>query len=212
VNYMGTWRGRFFSCEGHVWGKIFIIVSSFPWSFFVARLVFNCMQAGEETYDPQYHTADKVIEDAEAIYEKGQGKFFGTDEKSIYKVLCAAPPEHVENINKVYADKYGYTLMKAMEKELSGNARDGTLHMLGMKIKPYETIAELIKAACAGIGTDELLLTCCIIRYQMVMKDVMGAHIELYGKSVHDRVRSECSGKYKTLLLAVLNAVWPESG
>jgi hypothetical protein len=169
------------------------------------------MQAGVEKYDPQYHTADKVIEDAEEIYQKGQGKWFGTDEKSIFKILCAAPPEHVENINKAYADKYGYTLLKAMEKELTGNVRDGTLHMLGMKLKPYETAAKLIKAACAGIGTDELLLTCCIIRYQMVMKDVMGAHIEMYGKSVHERVRSECSGNYKTVLLEILNAVWPES-
>lgn len=206
------------------------------------RLVINSMQAGEEKYDPQYHTADKVNEDAEEIYKKGQGKWFGTDEKSIFKLLCAAPPEHVENINRAYSDKYGYTLLKAMEKELSGNARDGTLHMLGMKLKPAEvsrilsksswankgaslitylslfclkiiqTAAKLIKAACAGIGTDEALLTCCLIRYQHVMKDVMAAHIEMYGKSVHDRVRSEAGGPYKTVLLAILNAVWPEEG
>ena len=35
-------------------------------------------------------------------------------------------------------------------------------------------------------GTDELLLTSSLIRYQDVMKDVMAAHIELYGKSLHD--------------------------
>jgi hypothetical protein len=29
-------------------------------------------------------------------------------------------------------------------------------------------------------------------------------------QSIHDRVREECSGKLKDLLLAVLNAVWPE--
>ena len=78
------------------------------------------------------------------------------------------------------------------------------------QIKPYETIAQLVKSACAGVGTDELLLTSSIIRYQMVMKDVMGAHIELFGKSIHDRVRNEAGGKYKEVLLAILNAVWPE--
>ncbi len=168
------------------------------------------MQGGEEVYDPQYHTKDKATEDAELIYKKGQGKWFGTDEKSIFKTLCASPPEHIQSISDVYADKYGYTLFKAMEKELSGNVKDGTMFLLGMKMKPFETIAQLIKTACAGIGTDELLLTSCIIRYQMVMKDVMAAHIELFGKSVHDRVRNECRGDYKKLLLAVLNAVWPE--
>jgi Annexin len=29
------------------------------------RLVFTCLQAGEEAYDPQYHTKDKAVEDAE---------------------------------------------------------------------------------------------------------------------------------------------------
>lgn len=178
----------------------------------ISSLVFNAMQGGEEAFDPQYHTKEKAKEDAEAIYKKGQGKWFGTDEKSIFKILCASPPEHIQQISDEYADKYGYTLFKAMEKELSGNVRDGTVFLLGMKMKPFETIAKLIKTACAGIGTDELLLTCCIIRYQMVMKDVMSAHIELFGKSVHDRVRDECGGKYKELLLAVLNAVWPEHG
>lgn len=174
------------------------------------RLVFNAMQGGEEVYDPQFHTDEKAADDADAIYKMGQGKFFGTDEKSIFKILCASPSEHLKNISRIYADKYGFTLLKAMEKELGGNVRDGCLFVVGMKLKPYETIAQLIKTACAGIGTDELLLTCCIIRYQMVMKDVMGAHIELFGKSVHDRVRHECGGKYKTLLLEILNAVWPE--
>lgn len=180
--------------------------------YFFRSLVFNSLQGGEEAFDPQYHTKEKAVEDAEVIYKKGQGKWFGTDEKSIFKILCAAPPEYVTMMSNAYADKYGYTLFKAMEKELTGNVMEGTMFMLGMKMKPFETIAGLIKKACAGIGTDELLLTCCIIRYQMVMKDVMAAHIELYGKSVHDRVREECGGKYKSLLLAVLNAVWPEQG
>jgi hypothetical protein len=128
------------------------------------------MQAGEEAYDPQYHTKEMATEHAEAIYKNGQGKWFGTDEKSIFKILCAAPPQHIQAISDVYADKYGYTLFKAMEKELTGNVRDATVYLLGMKMKPFETIAKLIKTACAGLGTDELLLTCCIVRYQMVMK------------------------------------------
>ncbi|KAL3933820.1 MAG: hypothetical protein SGARI_003617 [Bacillariaceae sp.] len=84
--------------------------------------------------------------------------------------------------------------------------------MLGMKLKPFETIAKLVKSACAGMGTDELLLTTCVIRYQHVMKEVMSAHIELFGKTIHERVRSETGGNYEKVLLAVLNAAWPEYG
>ena len=142
-------------------------------------------------------------------------------------------------VNLVYADKYGYSLEKAMEKEFTGKAKDGLIFTIGMKLKPFPTIANLIKSACAGIGTNEMLLIDSIVRYQVsrskrvlwplsnsakkrpihplfpfflqhVMKDVMAAHIELYSKSIHDRVREECSGKLKDLLLAVLNAAWPE--
>jgi hypothetical protein len=168
------------------------------------------LQAGEEVYDPQFHTKDKAVADAESIHAKGQGKFWGTDEKGIFKILCCSPPEHVLNMNQIYSDKYGYTLLKALEKELGGNVQKGTLHMLGMKLKPFETIAMLIKSACAGIGTDELLLTTSIIRYQGVLKDVNSTHIELFGKGIHDRVREECGSKLKKVLLAVLNVAWPE--
>jgi Annexin len=106
--------------------------------------------------------------------------------------------------------------MKAMEKELSGlgekGVRDATLYMIGMKLKPYEAMAKLIKDACAGFGTDEMMLACCIIRYQDVMQGVMAAHIEMYGKTIHDRVRKEVGGKYKALLLQILNTAWPEQG
>ena len=98
------------------------------------------MQAGEEEYDPQFHTADNAVEDAELIYEKGQGQW-GTNEKAIFKVVCASPPEHLMNVNQAYADKYGYTLIKAMEKELGGNVGEAMNHVLLMKLKPYEAIA-----------------------------------------------------------------------
>lgn len=151
------------------------------------RLMLNALQASEQEYDPQFHTRDKAIEDAECLHASGQGKYFGTDEKSIFKIICEAPPKHLETINRVYADKYGYTLEKAMEKELGGTAKQGLLFTLGMKLRPYQTIAALIKTACAGFGTNEMLLATSIIRYQYVMKEVMAAHIELYHKVRYDQ-------------------------
>ena len=179
--------------------------------FFQNRIIFNCIQGGQEDYDPQFHTHDKAVEDAENIHAMGLAKW-GTDEMGIFKILCASPPEHIENVNRIYSDKYGYSLMKALEKELSGNVQKAALFMLGIKLKPYETMALLIKQSCAGIGTDEFLLTCCIIRYQDIMSNVMASHIEQFGKSIHERVRSETSGSYKEVLLAILDTAWPEDG
>jgi hypothetical protein len=114
------------------------------------------------------------------------------------------------------AEKYGYMLWKAMEKELGGmgekNLRQATLYLVGMKLKPHESMAKLIYSACKGFGTDELLLTCCLIRFQPHMANVNAALIEEHGKTIHDIIRSEVGGKYQKVLLEIVNAVWPEVG
>jgi|AntRauTorckE5430_2_1112549.scaffolds.fasta_scaffold10745_2 annexin A13 len=174
------------------------------------KIMSASLQAAEETFDPDFHTDEKAAEDAEQIWKKGQGKFFGTSESKIFKVIVLSPPKYLKMVNELYADKYGYTLEKAMDKNLGGMAEKAAIFTVKMRFKPYEAIAELIKSACAGIGTDDLLLTCCVIRYQDIMAHVNFAHEELFGKSVHDRIRSECGGNYKDLLLELMNKVCPE--
>ena len=173
------------------------------------KVLLGSLQAAEEEYDEGYHTDDKAQEDAEQLYEDGQGRF-GTDETMITKVIVMSPPKYLKLVNEHYADKYGYTLFKAMEKELSGDSKYALLHTLGIKLKPFETIAKLIKSACAGFGTNELLLTCTLIRYQAHLPHVCMAHEDLFGKSVQTRVLDECRGDYEKLLLAVVNAVSPD--
>jgi annexin A7/11 len=169
------------------------------------QLVFNVLQAAEETYDPGFHTTEKMQEDVEKLYKMGQGKM-GTDEKGLFKLLCAAPPEYLTKLNLMYADKHGYTLVKTMEKELGGAVEKAAMFMVGMKLKPIEEVAKLIHTACAGLGTNELLLTSALIRYQGILKEVMLAHVELYGKTIRDRVNEECGGDYKLVLLEILEA------
>lgn len=141
-------------------------------------LVLNCMQASEETYDPNFHNNDLMKDDMETIYKAGQGSF-GTNEKGLFKILSQRPSKYLKELNLKYADKHGYTVVKVLEKELGGKVEEAASFMLGMKLKPYDAIASLIKSACAGFGTNELLLTCSVLRYQSVMKEVMEAHIEL---------------------------------
>ena len=104
---------------------------------------------------------------------------------------------------------YGYTLFKAFEDEMGGIAGEAALFTLGMKLKPFETIAKLVKKACAGFGTNELLLTSCILRYQDLLAHVAVAHEKLFEKSIHERVKDETRGHYETLLLALLNQAAP---
>lgn len=174
------------------------------------KMLVSCLQGAEESYDPDYHTDEKAQEDAEHLYEAGQGKFFGSDESKMFQIVALAPPKHLQSVNEIYADKYGYTIFKAMQKELGGKAEEAALFTCGLKLKPYETIAHLIKGACKGMGTKDLLLTTTIIRFQHIMGEVNAAHIELFGKSVHERVRHETKGNYRDLLITLMNKVFPE--
>lgn len=168
-------------------------------------LVFNCLQANNEEFDPDVHTEDKMKEDAKKLHEMGQGSF-GTDEKGLFKILVCAPEQYLKDLNMVYADKYGFTLLKAIETEMGGATRDAALFMLKMKLKPYEAVAGLIDDACKGFGTNELLLTCVLIRYQRIMKEVALAHIELFGESIEDRVKKETRRDYEKILLEIIAA------
>merc|ERR1719330_535764 len=138
-------------------------------------------------------------------------RYFGTDEATMAKIIVMSPPKYLKMLNSIYCDKYGYTLMKAFEKELNKRGGDAAKFLVGMKLKPYDTIATLIKKSTKGLGTRELLLTSCIIRYQDLMGSVYAAHEALFEKGIHKRIKDEVSGDYKKLLLALLNKIYPES-
>lgn len=174
------------------------------------KIMLACLQAAEEPFDEGFHTPQKAKEDATVIYKKGQGRW-GTDEKALIKVIIMSPPKHLKMISSYYADEYGYSLHKAVEKELAGDCLRAVSFILGIKLKPWKTIASLIKEACAGFGTDELLLTCTIIRYQKYLPAVEVAHVEEYDKSIVKRVKDETRGNYEKLLLALLRAAGVEN-
>jgi Annexin len=170
------------------------------------HLIFNVLQASQETNDPAYHNESKMEADVATLHKMGQGKILGTDEQGLFKILCAAPTEYLKKLNTMYADKHGYTIVKVLETELGGHVEKAAMFMIGMKLKPYEEVAKLIQKSCAGIGTNELLLTTAIIRYQSILVRVNVAHVELFGQTIRDRVESECGGDYKRVLLELIDA------
>jgi len=169
-------------------------------------VLLACLNGSEDEYDPgNVHTEDKAREDAIEFYKAGQGKFFGTDEHRFLQVLCSSPPQHLMEVNKQYAEEYGYTMSKAIEKELSGDAKDAALYLLGMKLNPGKTVAKLVKKACEGIGTDELLLTSTLIRYQRMLPEANDAFGRMYAETIQDCVSKEQGGNLGRLYARLLS-------
>mmetsp|Transcript_4210 Transcript_4210/g.5504 ORF Transcript_4210/g.5504 Transcript_4210/m.5504 type:complete len:168 (+) Transcript_4210:3-506(+) len=163
----------------------------------------------EEVYDPSYHNASKAEEDAKSFYKNGQGKKFGTDEDALFEIMCKSPPQYLQMIDNAYVANYNINLEKALEKELRGKTEKAAIFTLGMKLSPYETVAKLIKSTCAGMGTDELGLSCAILRYQHILPRVMIEHTKLSSKTIGDRIASETSRDFRELLLEMVRVAWP---
>jgi Annexin len=170
-------------------------------------LILNCLQGLEEDYDEgSVHTDEKMKEDISDLYKEGQGQM-GSDAKSIFKLLCMSPPDYLKKINLAYADEHGVTVLHMIQNELKGYTQSAAEFVIGMKIKPYEEVAKLIQKAAKGLGTNETLLSATLVRYQMILQDVQLAHVELYGKTLTDRVKEETGRDYEAVLLEVLSAV-----
>jgi len=174
------------------------------------KLHMACLQAMEETYDPTYHNESKAVEDADAFHAAGEGKW-GTDEAALFDIICKAPPKYLQMIDDAYVAKHNRNLERALEKELSGKGKKAAIFHLNMKLNPYQTAAEHIKSTCAGIGTDELGLSCAILRYQTILPHVMVEHINISSKTVEERVVSETSGYYQKLLVQMIKVAWPDA-
>jgi hypothetical protein len=167
-------------------------------------LVFNVMQASQQDYDEEFHNDEKVKEDIDALHEFGIGSW-GTNEKGLFKILCASPPEYLKKLNQAYAEKHGYSLTKALEKELGGHVRDAATFMISMKLNPIKQISALINRACKGLGSNELLLSATLIRYYCILKEVTINHAEEYSKDLKECIKGETGGKYEKLLVTILD-------
>jgi hypothetical protein len=161
------------------------------------------LKDGEETFDAAVHTEEKVKEDTENFHNDGIGNW-GTDEKGLFRTLVTVPTQHLEKMNKLYEETHGMTIKKALKKEMSGQAQDAATFLVGMKLHPHEEVAELLNNACGGFGTNELLLTCSLIRYQPIMKCVLEAYQEKYNGDLQGRIKQEVSGDYEALIMEVI--------
>lgn len=173
------------------------------------KLIVMCAQGIEDNYDPdEVHTEDKVMEDADAYWDAGQGSW-GTDESEFFKILVNSPSEHLKAINAAYVDKYGYSMTKAAEKETGGDTEDALLFLIGIKLecKTASTLAKGIKSTTKGIGTNETGLMNYIIRLSVfpeLFREVMSTHEEMYEKTVEDRIDGETGGDFHDILMKLV--------
>jgi Annexin len=160
------------------------------------------LETEEKEYDIQLHNDTKLQEDGARLEAMRSAKWDNIIE--FFTLVCEAPPEYLNRINQQFETSHNNeSLVAIIEKELSGSIKKVASFLVGMKLNPYKEIAKLIKSATRGFGTDELLLSSILTRYQCIMKDVMKSHEQLFGKTIRDRIMSETGFDYRKLLMQV---------
>ncbi|OQR68889.1 annexin A13-like [Tropilaelaps mercedesae] len=150
-------------------------------------------------FDPQ--------EDAKALRKAMKG--FGTDEAAIISILCARTSTQRMALVPAYKQMHGRDLIKDLKSELSGNFESV---IIGLMTPLDEYLAQQIKAAIKGIGTEEsVLIELLCTRNNAEIEAIKDAYKRLYHSSMEDDVAGDLSGNLKRVMVALMTARRPEN-
>ncbi|CAF0932991.1 unnamed protein product [Brachionus calyciflorus] len=147
---------------------------------------------------------DKAKKEAQELYDAGEGKF-GTDESSFIRILCSRSFPQLNAIFEEYKKISGNDVEKAVKNEMSGDLERACLAIIKSARNKPAYFAELLKNTMDGIGTrDEDLIRILVSRSEVDLSQIKKEYSKQNGKSLYDAVKSEISGDYEKLFLALI--------
>lgn len=148
---------------------------------------------------------DSATEDAQAIFDAGENRWFGTDEDVFTKVLATRSYLQLRIIFNKYADIAGNSFEEAIEGETSGNLQAAYKAIYYMATDHFGYYAQKLNDALRGIGTDDAALIRHVVgRSEIDLGDIKDRYEEMFGKSLWQDISDDCSGEYKRMLMNLL--------
>eukprot|EP00051_Salpingoeca_urceolata_P001007 m.37936 g.37936 ORF g.37936 m.37936 type:complete len:1269 (+) comp11142_c0_seq3:271-4077(+) len=145
-------------------------------------------------HDPQ--------EDAKELRRAMKG--LGTNEKKLIHIIGTRTNRQRQAIAQEYDVMTKRSLYKDVKSETSGDF--GRL-LLALLLPPAEYDAELVHEAVKGLGTDDtLLMEVLCSRTNAQVEAMKKAYKDKYQHDMEADVRSDTSGSYQKLLIAILQA------
>ncbi|CAG9938336.1 unnamed protein product [Clonostachys rosea f. rosea IK726] len=131
-------------------------------------------------------------------------KGFGTDEKTLIRVLCDKDPHQIEYIRSAFERDFNRNLVQDMKGETSGWLQKGLLQ-LGRG--PLLADVYLLHEAMDGPGTKEVILNDVLLsRSNADMKAIKSAYYKTFNRSLEDVVKGDLSMKTERHFVMVLAA------
>uniref|UniRef100_A0A4W4H8Q7 Annexin n=1 Tax=Electrophorus electricus TaxID=8005 RepID=A0A4W4H8Q7_ELEEL len=154
--------------------------------------------------DQSYEVDDTQAEqDATSMFEAGEG-CFGTDESTFSYILATRNYLQLQATFKVYEAISGTEILDAIESETSGTLKACYLALVRCAKNPQLYFARRLNAAMKGAGTDEDTLIRIIVgRSEIDLETIKDMYLEKYDVPLKEAIKSDCSGDFKRLLVAI---------
>ena len=138
---------------------------------------------------------------ADEIYKAGEAKL-GTDESVFNKYFCTLSPHELALVSKEYHKLTGHTILQAIDKEFSGDAKKTLRTIVYATLSPSEYFATRVHDAVKGLGTkDHLLIRVIVSRSEIDLPQIKQYYKQLYGKDMVQDIKSDISGDYQKLMV-----------
>ncbi|KAH8896063.1 Annexin [Thozetella sp. PMI_491] len=140
--------------------------------------------------------------DAQALRSAMKG--FGTDEKTLIRVLCNKDPLQVNMIRETYSRIHRRDLIKDIKSEVSGWFEEG---LVALVRGPLLHDIQLLYDAMSGPGTKERVLNDVLLgRSNADINAIKSAYQHAFRQRLEDAVKGDLSMKTERHFLIVLSA------
>ncbi|XP_003408226.2 annexin A13 [Loxodonta africana] len=167
------------------------------------KILLALLQASRDEGD----NIDKDLagQDAKDLYDAGEGRW-GTEELAFNEVLARRSLNQLQATFQAYQILIGKDIEEAIEEETSGNLKKAYLTIVRCARDREGYFAECLYKSMEGTGTDEeTLIRIILTRAEVDLQGIKAKFQEKYQKSLSDMVRSDTSGDFQKLLVALLH-------
>ncbi|XP_063306331.1 annexin A13 [Pelobates fuscus] len=148
---------------------------------------------------------DLAGQDAKRLYEAGEARW-GTDESDFNVVLATRNYMQLRATFKAYEILHGKQLEDVIKSETSGNLKKAYLTIVQCAKDCQGYFAKKLYKAMKGAGTDEAaLIRILVTRAEIDLETIKERYQQLYKKSLADAIKSDTSGDFCRILLALLH-------
>ena len=164
--------------------------------------LLQCDRSTNPNPDPNMCQAD-----AQALYSAGEGRW-GTDEPTFIKIFSKRSAAEIAMINDFYTKSRGKGLLKAIDKEFSGDIKKLLQTVVGGLLDPAGYFATRIREAVKGLGTnDSKLVRVIVSRSEVDLGAIKQAYQRIFGRDMLHDVRDDTSGYYRDILTGIISRV-----